>query len=508
MKRFFKCLFSRLTITILAIILQLCLYLVVPIVFGKYFPSAPIYTILAIFALILVIIIVNSDMTIEGQLPLIILCLIAPIVGIAFCFMFIATHMPRKIKKNGEQVKNMTKSELELSSQRIEKLKSICGEDYGQFDFIYNTTNLPAYTNTDVKFLNSGEKFFEDLKNSLKQANKYIFMEYFIIERGKMWSEIQHILVEKAKAGIDVRLMYDDLGTMAKLPSNFAKKLCKLGIKCVKVNEYSSATSSIYNNRDHRKITIIDGKVAYMGGINLADEYINEIHPYGHWKDSAVRLTGDAVKNAVCLFLQMYCIHTKQIDKFDDYFSENEQVGNGVVCPFGDGPKYWFGEHVSENVFLNLIGQAKESIYITTPYLIIDGKLKSALINASCRGVKIKIVTPHMPDKKFIFNITRSSYKSLQKNGIEILEYKPGFIHAKQMLVDNKFAIVGTINFDYRSLIHHYECGVLMYETECLKEIKNDFEEIFSQSINMSGFKQNVFTRLMCSLVKLFTPLL
>lgn len=508
MKRFFKSLFSRLTLTILALILQLGLYLVVPIVFGKYFPTVPIYAILSLLALVIVISVINSDMTVEGQLPLIILCLVAPIVGVAFCFMFLSTHMPRKIKKNGKQVKAMTEAKLKLTVQQTEDLKNVCGENYGQFNYIYKTTHMPAYLNTDVKFLNSGETFFEDLKKSLKQAESYIFMEYFIIERGKMWGEIQQILVEKVKAGVDVRLMYDDLGTMAKLPSNFAKRLCKLGIKCVKVNEYSSATSSIYNNRDHRKITVVDGKVGYMGGANLADEYINEVHPYGHWKDSAVRITGDAVKNLVCLFLQMYNIHTKQIDKFDDYFAKTEQAGNGVVCPFGDAPKYWFGDHIGENVFLNLIGQAKESIYITTPYLIIDGKLKSALINASCRGVKVKIVTPHIPDKKFIFKITRSSYKSLQDKGIEILEYDPGFIHAKQMLVDNQFAIVGTINFDYRSLIHHYECGVLMYNTNCIADIQKDFEQIFAQSVNMAGFKQNFFTRLMCALVKLFTPLL
>lgn len=508
MKRILKSVFSRLTLIIVAIILQIALYLVIPAVFGKYFPTVPIHTIMAIPALLIVIAIINSDMTVEGQLPLIILCLVAPIVGVVFCLMFVKTHMPRKIKKNGKIVKEITKQNLELTEQEKEKLKDYCGEDFGQFDYVYKTSNLPAYSNTDVEFLPTGEKFFEKLKLELSKAKTYIFMEYFIIDKGTMWAEIQQILEQKVKSGVEVRVMYDDLGTISKLPSNFAKKLKKLGIKCEKVNEYSSATSSIYNNRDHRKITVIDGKVGFMGGANLADEYINKIQPYGNWKDSAVCLKGDAVKNLVCLFLQMYDIQTKNIDNFEQYIQSEPCQANGVVCPFGDGPKYWYGEHIAENVLLNLIGQAKKYIYITTPYLIIDGKLKMALVNASNRGVDVKIVTPHIPDKKFIFKITRSSYKPLQDAGVKIFEYKPGFIHAKQMIVDDKFALVGTINLDYRSLIHHYECGVLMYKTDCLRDIKIDFDKLFEESVDMDGFKQNVFTKIMCALVKLFTPLL
>ena len=508
MKRFFKSVFSRLTFIIIAIILQLALYLVIPAVFGKYFPTVPIHTLMAVLALVIVIAIINSDMTIEGQLPLVILCLVAPIVGVIFCLMFVNLSMPRKIKKNGLAVKKISQDSLSLTEQQKEKLKQATGDDYGQFDYIYKTSNVPAYLNTNVEFLPSGEKFFEKLKKELKQAQKYIFMEYFIIEKGKMWIEIQQILVEKVKSGVEVRLMYDDLGTISKLPANFAKKLKKLGIKCEKVNEYSSATSSIYNNRDHRKITVIDGKVGFMGGANLADEYINEIHPYGYWKDSAVCINGEAVKNLVCLFLQMYDIQTKNVEDFGKYIQSNIEQTDGVVCPFGDGPKYWYGEHIAENVLLNMIGQAKNYIYITTPYLIIDAKLKIALINASNRGVDVRIVTPHIPDKKFIFKITRSSYRSLQNTGVKILEFEPGFVHAKQMIVDDKFALVGTINLDYRSLIHHYECGVLMYKTTCLKDIKQDFESMFSQCIDMTGFKQNAFTRIVCALVKLYTPLL
>lgn len=508
MKKILKSVFSRLTLIIIAIILQLALYLVVPIVFGKYFPAVPIYTITSILALIIVVIIINSDMTIEGQLPLIIMCIVAPFVGVAFCLMFVKPKMPKKIAKNGIAVIEQTKNCLKLTDSKIAELKTICGEDYGQFEHIYKASNMPAYINTDVEFLNSGERFFEKLKQELKQAKQYIFMEYFIIDKGEMWNEIQQILVDKVNSGVEVRLMYDDLGTISKLPSNFAKKLKKLGIKCEKVNEYSSATSSIYNNRDHRKITVIDGKVGFMGGANLADEYINKIQPYGHWKDSAVCIKGEAVKNLVCLFLQIYDIQTKSVELFDKFTQNTSTPTDGVVCPFGDGPTYWYGEHIAENVLLNLIARANDYIYITTPYLIIDAKLKSALVNASNRGVDVRIITPHVPDKKFIFKITRSSYRALQKAGVKILEYKPGFVHAKQMVVDDKFALVGTINLDYRSLIHHYECGALMYKTNCIKDIKQDFENMFTDCVDMTGFKQNVFTRMLCALVKLYTPLL
>ncbi len=507
MKKCLKLIFSRFTLICLAILMQLVLYIVFPLVISESFPIVPINIVLSIIALFVVLAIINSDMIIEGQLPLVILCILMPLVGVAFCFLFLKIKIPKKVKKYSEYTFNQFGKNIQLSSD-VQKLITTDFKDAsGVFNYIYRTTGFVPYKNTNTKFLSCGEDFLDSLLVDLSSAKDYIFMEYFIIERGKMWSQIYSVLQQKVKDGVEVRVVYDDLGTISRLPSNFAKKLRKIGIKCVKFNEYSYTTSSVYNNRDHRKITVIDGKVGYMGGINIADEYINEVHPYGTWKDSAVRLEGSAVDSLVCMFLQLYDIQSKMGEKFDKYIVPHQSESQGLVCPFGDGPKYFYGDYVAENLYINLIGQAKDSVLITTPYLIIDSKLKNALINASKRGVDVKIITPHIPDKRTIFMITRSSYKELQSNGIKIFEYSQGFIHAKQVLVDNEFAVVGTVNFDYRSFVHHYECGVLMYKSACIPDIQADFEQILSTAVDMKDYKQNIFTKLFCAFVKLFTPL-
>ncbi len=507
MKKVLKLLFSRFTLIVLAIVLQMLLYIVFPFVLSERFPLVPINAIISVIALIVVLFIINSDIIIEGQLPLIILCITFPVVGIAFCALFLKIKVPRKVKKFAESTFVESKKYITRDADYKDNLEKTAGDFGGVVNYITNITGQKAYFNTDCKFFDSGEKFFESLKNDLKSAKKYIFLEYFIIDNGKMWNEIHEILLEKVKAGVEVRVMYDDLGTISKLKSNFAKKLNREGIICKKFNEYSSMTSSVYNNRDHRKITVVDGNVGYMGGANIADEYINEIHPYGHWKDSAIRLEGDAVTSLVCMFLQLFDIQSKRTEDYGKYILDAEKKSKGLVCPFGDGPKYFYGDNTAENVFLNAIGGAKKYVYITTPYLIIDSKLKSALINASLRGVDVKIITPHIPDKKSVFRITRSSYKDLQKKGVKILEYKEGFIHSKQMLIDDSFALVGTINLDYRSMIHHYECGAIMIGTQCIDSIKADFENIQKTAIDMKDYKQRVFTKVFCALIKLFTPL-
>lgn len=514
MKKIFKILFNRANLIIISIILQLSLYIIVPIVINYFYPLVinnyyiPFSSLMSVIAVILVIRIINSDMTVEGQLPLIILCIIVPVVGVAVCSLYVKTKIPRKQKKYASATKDCIKRENKNFENEQNHFKEIMGDDFGIFNYIYNSTSLRPYENTNVEFYKSGEAFFESLFNELKLAKKYIFMEYFIIEQGEIWNELYGILKNKVSQGVEVRLMYDDLGTIYKLPSNFAKKLKDDGIKCVKFNEYASATSAFYNNRDHRKITVIDGKVGFMGGVNLADEYANITHPFGYWKDTALKLQGEAVKGLLQMLLQLYSIQEKIFEEFSNYFVETPKIDNGVVCPFGDGPKYFYGDHISENIYINLISKASKSIYITTPYLILDSRLKSALILASKRGVDVKIVTPHIPDKKLIFSITRSNYRALQEAGVQILEYSKGFIHAKQILVDEKFAIVGTINMDYRSLLHHYECGTLMYKTSCLIDIKNDFNEIFSDSIDMKDYKQKTLVRIFCALIKLFTPML
>ncbi len=516
MKKFFKKVFSRMNFVIIAILLQLVISLILPYAIGYYYPHLfgnlflPLNMIFSICGLILVIRIINSDIPIEGQLVWSIILIFLPFFGIVIYFMFVRRRPPNRHKK---LYKKVTEESVKYSIKKPneeENLEQALGAYYGQFEYIYRSTGLKTYNNTDVKYLRLGETFCAELIKELQQAQEYIFMEYFIIEEGKLWNSILQILKQKVQQGVEVRVMYDDLGTINKLPSNYQKRLNEAGIKCVRFNAFLPIMSATHNNRDHRKMTVIDGKVGFISGLNLADEYANLISPYGHWKDTGIKLTGDAVKNMVIMFLQLYDVQNQKMEEFSKYFNTkpNKTANKGYVCPYGDGPKYFYSEYVAINVYLNLINQAQKYVWITTPYLIIDNKLTNALANASMRGVDVRIITPHTPDKKIIFGITRSSYRVLQKAGVKIYEYSKGFIHSKQVLCDDDLGILGTINFDYRSLLHHYECGALMYKTDCLKDMKQDFEHLFNISIDMKDFKQSPITRLFCAIVKLFTPML
>ncbi len=514
MRKLFKILFSRMTLVIIAILLQIIVFVTLPYTFLDQYSQFLQHFYLSVdlvfrcISIILLVRIINIDMNIESKLTWSILLLILPVLGILLYFIFVRRRAPMHHKKYFEHTAKQIKQYQIKYKEEDDKLKKELGDYYGQFEYIFRAAGHKTYGNTDVKYLSVGERFFEELLAELKTAQKYIFMEYFIIERGKMWNEILEVLKQKVDDGVEVRIMYDDLGTINKLPHDYSKRLNKAGIKCVKFNSFMPIMSAIHNNRDHRKITVIDGKIGFVSGINLADEYINEKHPFGHWKDTGIKLTGEAVKNLTIMFLQLYDVQSKQTEEYTQYLEYNPQKANGYVCPYGDGPSFFCADHVAENVYLNIINQAKHYLYISTPYLIIDNKLTNALCNAAKRGVEVKIVTPHIPDKKVIFALTRSSYKKLQEAGVVIMEYEKGFIHAKQVLCDDCIGVVGTINFDYRSLLHHYECGALMYKTDCLADIKVDFQQIFNQSIDMKSFHQNAFVRLMCAIIKVFTPML
>lgn len=361
--------------------------------------------------------------------------------------------------------------------------------------------------------------FLKDLLIELKRAKKFIFMEYFIIKPGMMWDSIHEVLIDKVKENVDVRIIYDDIGSLGYLESDYYKKLQKEGIKCYKFNPFYPILSGIYNNRDHRKITIIDGKIAYTGGINIGDEYINLKSPYGHWKDSAIKLNGPAVNNLTKMFLEMYNSISKNEEDIEKYIKLNIEENNnnldnintdyGFVHPFGDGPKPIYKEQIAENNFINMINNAKKYVYITTPYLIIDYNLTTSLRSAALKGVDVRIITPHIPDKKIIFNLTRSSYKYLLEAGVKIYEYTPGFIHQKSLIVDDNLAFVGTVNFDYRSLVHHYECGVILYNTDSIKDIYIDIKNIIdeSQEITLSNFKMRKIDKLISIILFIFSPL-
>jgi len=371
--------------------------------------------------------------------------------------------------------------------------------------------NADVYDQTDSKFFSSGESMWLHILEDLKKAEKFIFLEYYIVEEGLMWDSMLDILEQKAAQGVEVKMLYDDIGCMATLPVDYTIQLRGRGIEAHKFNKVIPRLTVAYNNRDHRKILVIDGQVAYTGGINLADEYINHVERFGYWKDSGIRIDGPGVKALTRLFLMTWYINRGEISDFDQYHLENQsRSGQGLCIPYGSGPKPIFRTQVGKKVYQSLINQATDSIYITTPYLIIDYDLTESIKNAAMRGVDVRIVTPFIPDKKLIQLITRGAYPDLLLAGVRIFEYSPGFIHSKQMLVDSDFASVGTINLDYRSLLHHYENAVLLYKTESIAEIQEDFEEIFSisQEIFLQTIKNSWYQKLIKEIAQLLAPIL
>ncbi|MFR8262027.1 MAG: cardiolipin synthase [Frisingicoccus sp.] len=377
---------------------------------------------------------------------------------------------------------------------------------------LYDDPQAELFSDTDSEYFALGEQMYEKMLADLKQAQNFIFLEYFIVEEGVMWNQMLEILKERAAAGVEVRMLYDDIGCMATLDGKYDRRLRESGIQCYKFNPFRPDASEMHNNRDHRKLLIVDGQIGYTGGINLADEYINRIQKYGHWKDGGIRLEGAAVKGMTRLFLINWDTCRESLSDYERYLRPPKlpERGEGYYIPFGSGPKPAYFNPVGKNVFLNLINQAKSSLYITTPYLIIDYDLTNAIQNAAKRGVDVRIITPYIPDKKIIQLMTRNSYPPLLESGVKIYEYTPGFIHAKNVIVDDEYAVVGTINFDYRSLVHHYENAVWMYRTAVIPEMKNDFLNTMEKSMKLeqSAIRMSAAQKVLKYCIRLFVPLM
>jgi cardiolipin synthase len=503
-----KSVFNRLFIVGFSILAQLVLFFFILFRLNEYFTVFSI--LMSVLSFVVAVFIINRDMITEAKISWIIIALILPVFGPVLYLIFSNYQLSKREKKSQNKIYPKFFQFIKDDIDCHEKVSDMAHKYKGQFQYIHNVTGLPAYKNTRVEFYPMGECFFDSLVDQLQKAQKYIFMEYFIVDDGIMWQRIFEILKSKASQGVDVRFMYDDLGTVKTLPWNFDKTLKKHGIKCVKFNPFKPVVSERHNNRDHRKITVIDGKIAFVGGINIADEYINKKERFGVWKDSAVMLRGDAVKSFVLLFLKSYCMQSGETEDFSSFLDikYTPSDDNDIIMPYGDEPNPEDMSYVAENVYLNIINQAERYLWITTPYLIIDEKMENALIRASQRGVDVRIVTPHIPDKKIVFAITRASYLKLITAGIKIFEYAPGFLHSKQVLCDDVISTVGTVNLDYRSFIHHYECGVLMYNDSCNKDIKKDFENMFEVSLDMKDFRQNRFVLMLCRIMMAFTPML
>lgn len=439
--------------------------------------------------------------------------LIFPIFGGLLYLIFGGKKINLRFRKKIERAYNEA---LKVSVQDEDIIKELESEDKSianQAKYTNQYAVAPVYKNTLTEYLSPGEKYFEKLVEELEKAEKYIFMEYFIIHEGKMWDAILEVLERKVKEGVDVRMLYDDVGCLRTLPYKYDEYLRKKGIKCHVFNKFVPFLSIILNNRDHRKITVIDGHVGFTGGINLADEYINEIVKFGHWKDSGIMIKGEAVWNLTVMFLQMWSYESKtkvDYEKFRwDGCRKEYEVENGFVQPYGDSPLD--NETVGENVYLNIINKAKDYVYISTPYLIIDNELVTAITLAAKSGVDVRIITPHIEDKWYAHMMTKSYYAQLLEYGVKIYEYTPGFIHSKTIVADDVVGTVGSINFDYRSLYLHFECGVWLYKTKSVLQIKEDYLETLKicTPITLEMAKSvSVPMRIIRSLFRVFAPLM
>ena len=374
---------------------------------------------------------------------------------------------------------------------------------------------FPAYETTGVRYFPLGDDMFPVLLKELKKAEHFIFMAYFIVEHGAMWDAILKVLETKAAEGVEVRFMYDGMGNLFTLPHGYEKAMQEKGIQCKIFAPVRPALSSYQNNRDHRKICVIDGHTAFTGGVNLADEYINQRVRFGHWKDTAVMLKGEAVWNMTAMFLHMWNVITNNredhsLEKYLPHVWHPEAFeGDGYIQPFCDSPLD--NETVGENVYLNIINRAKRYVYICTPYLVIDNEMMTALCLAAKSGVDVRLMTPGIPDKKLVFLLTQSYYEQLLEAGVKIYEYQPGFLHAKSFVCDDEIAVVGTINLDYRSLYLHFEDGVWIYRNQVIYDIKKDFTDTleYCNPVSLEFCRgRNIAVRAMQSILRLFAPML
>ncbi|MBE6046404.1 MAG: cardiolipin synthase [Clostridiales bacterium] len=506
--------FSRFFIIVLLIIVELAVMVLPLILLNDSLHH--FYVALAIFTLIMMIYLFNNKMDSTAKLTWMLIISVLQVPG-ALMLLFTQTNTGhRLVKERSERMISETKNAIPQDSRAAAKLREEDSYTDDLLTYLNRSGCFPAFAKTETTYFPSGEEKFQALLTELSKAEEYIFMEYFIIEEGYMWGKILEILTAKAKAGVDVRVMYDGMCEISTLPSNYCKLLQAEGIKAKSFAPIRPFISSHYNYRDHRKICVIDGKVAFNGGVNLADEYINEIERFGHWKDTAVMLKGDAVRSFTLMFLQMWNVNVdvKTAD-FTEVYKEVETDNaaeihpSGYVIPFCDCPLD--EDKVGEAVYMDILNRAGRYVHIMTPYLILDGELETALKYAGQRGIDVKLILPGIPDKKLAYSLAKSHYLQLLRAGVKIYEYTPGFVHAKVWTSDDEKGVVGTINLDYRSLYHHFECATYMYRTDCISDIERDFQDTLVKcrpvtEETIRGTEK--FYKIVGPLAKLIAPLL
>ena len=495
---------KRALIVFIGIILQFGFAIIIRLLFYQYVGIITIFY--SILSILIVLGILKDSIHLSNDLPWVILILIFPIFGTILLITIGRNYSKNKLLKS---ILNKEKDYENYLEQDSKIKKEIEDNKLDNINYLINRTKFVISKNNKVTYYNFGEKFYPELLKELKKAEKFIFMEYFIVNKGVMWNSILDILKEKAKNGVDVRIIYDDMGSISMLTTKYPKELASYGIKCIPFNKITPFKGIFMNNRDHRKMTIIDGKVAFSGGVNLSDEYININSKLGVWKDNGIKIVGDGIWNLTVMFLTMWNANIKtdtNILIFKHDF-KNQIKNDGYVVPYGVGP--FHPDLIGEDVYLNMINSAKDYLYIMTPYLIIDSEMVNSLIRAAKRGVDVRIIVPGIPDKKIVYTQTTSFFKVLHDSGVKIYKYKKGFVHSKVFLSDDIRAVVGTINMDYRSLYLHFENGIYLENNSEIKEIISDFEETLKDCYKLGNkdVKVGFFKNLWQAILRLFAPL-
>lgn len=501
--------FSRIGIILTLFIIQI---LVLVEMYSGFQDFLPHFTGLnMIFTTIMVLYLFNSKMNASAKMTWLSIIMLFPFFGAS---LLLYTHTDlghRALKVTLNKIISDTKSAIPQNEKTLEKLGQEDSGTVALLKYLSRSGCFPAYENTDVTYFSSGKEKFKELLIQLEQAKEYIFLEYFIIDEGEMWGKVLEVLAKKVQEGIEVRIIYDGMCEFSLLPHNYPKKLAKLGIKCKIFAPVSPFVSTLYNYRDHRKIVVIDGNTAFTGGINLADEYINKKERFGYWKDTAIMVKGEAVKSFLLMFLQMWNIGEKnpEYEKYLNYTLKKANTYNGFVIPYGDCPLD--DDKVGEIVYMDILNRATDYVHIMTPYLILDGEMETALKFAAERGVDVKIILPGIPDKKTAYALAKTHYASLLASGVKLYEYTPGFVHAKVFVSDNIKSVVGTINLDYRSLYHHFECATYMYKTSCISDIEKDFQNTLKKCRVVTKEtirKEKTYYKVVGKILKIFAPLM
>lgn len=510
MKKILKFLKSKLFFIIFSLLVQFFAL----VFFVSYFSTRflPIYYLLVLLSFVVSIIVVNRDSDSSSKILWVLVIMALPFFGGIMYLFFGERKIPKSLMIKDRQAYSDYK---QYAKNNIRVLMSDKG-DYildKMTTLAWSSGFFPVFSNCHIKYFSTGEEQYQDILIELEKASSFIFLEFFIINHGMMWNTILQILIDKARIGVDVRLIYDDFGSITYLDSNYPEYLNSLGVKCIKFNPVRPQLAMQMNNRDHRKILVIDGRVAFTGGCNISDEYINTKIRFGYWKDMGLKFSGQAVETFTISFLQIWNYQAAWKSSYSSfvlpssYFSS--YVDKGYIIPFSDSPTD--NSNTGKNMHLSMLNMARNYFWITTPYLILDSEMINALILAVNSGVDVRIVVPGIPDKKLVYQVTKANYEILIKNGVKIYEYTPGFIHGKVCLSDDRTALVGSVNMDSRSYYLHYECGVWMRDTSCIQSIKNDFISIFSDSelIQLQDVQSiSYFVKLARNFLKVFSPLL